>query len=146
MNADIWDFPLFMTSHFNITVLTSCNSFTQIRMMSGWWANSPHSLLIRQINLSSLELSLALRLTVFKLNGPRLALDHVAYCMLPKCVCILLKESFMSLMLHNNTLYSYHRYFVSSWNQTGIWHWNWIYMCTTTLLVPIKHSIETLPY
>jgi len=72
----------------------------------------PHSLLIRQINLSSLELSLALRLTVFKLNGLRLALNHVAYCMLPKCFCILLKESFMLLMLHKNTSYSYHRHFV----------------------------------
>jgi hypothetical protein len=97
MNTDIWNFLLFMTSHFNITVSTSCNWITQIRMTSGWRVNSFHSLLIRQINLSSLELSLALRLTAFKLDGPRLALNHVAYCRLPKRVCIMLKESFMIL-------------------------------------------------
>ena len=42
MNADIWDFQMFMTSHFNINVSTSCNRFTQIRMTaSGWRVNPP---------------------------------------------------------------------------------------------------------
>jgi hypothetical protein len=156
MNADIWDFPLFMTSHFSITVLTSCNWFTQIRMTKSGQLTSPTlSLLGRSISVQLSSL-FALRLAAFKLYGPRLTLNHVAYCMLPKCVWIVLKEFFTLFMLYENTLHSYYQYFVCSCNQTGIWQWNWIYIymcvcvcvcvCATALLVPIKHSTETLSY
>jgi len=110
----------FGTSHCSWPV-TSTSLFQHLvscSHKSGWRVDGestyPHSLLISQINLSSLELSLALRLTVFKLNGPRLALNHVAHCMLPKRVCISLKGSFMLLIFLKNTLHSYYRYFVSS--------------------------------
>ena len=65
-----------------------------------------HSLLLRQIALRSLKLALALRLTAFKLNRSRLTLNHLVYCMLPKRVCILLKESFILFMPYENTLHS----------------------------------------
>jgi hypothetical protein len=110
--------PVTLTSLFRHLVTGSHKSEWQ---KSVWRVNSPHSLLIRQITtLSSLKLSLALRLTAFKLKGLRLALNHAAYRMLPNRVCIVLKESFMLFMLYENTSFFYSQYFVSSSNQTGI--------------------------